>query len=118
AFLLLGTVAVLVGFVAGVMHLVQSYRLKHKLPVTQGFQLPSLEWLERANSRATVTSAMALAIGFLSGWLLNLVNRSEHPGESLPWSDPVVWSSGLLLLWMMAAALFSLAYRPARQGRK
>lgn len=118
AFLLLGTVAVLVGFVAGVMHLVQSYWLKHKLPATQGFQLPSLEWLERANSRATVLSALALAVGFVSGLLLNLVNRSEHPGEALPWSDPVIWSSGMLLAWMLAAAFFSLVYRPARQGRK
>ncbi|HEX7380490.1 MAG TPA: hypothetical protein VF278_25475 [Pirellulales bacterium] len=117
-FLLVGTVAVLTGFVAGVMHLVQSYRLKHKLPATQGFQLPSLEWLERANTRATIFSALALAIGFLSGLVLNLVNHSEHPGESVPWTDPVIWSSGILLAWMLAAALFSAAYRPARQGRK
>jgi ABC-type uncharacterized transport system permease subunit len=118
SFLLLGTVAVLVGFVAGLMHLVQSYRLKHKLPTTQGFQLPSLERLERANSRATVSSALALAIGFVSGLVLNAVNRSEHPSESVPWNDPVIWSSGALLVWMLAAALFSVAYRPARQGRK
>ena len=118
SFLLLGTVAVLVGFVAGVMHLVQSYRLKHKLPARQGFQLPSLEWLERANSRATVASALALTVGFVSGLLLNVVNRSDHPGESLAWIDPVIWSSGALLVWMLAAALFSVLYRPARQGRK
>lgn len=117
-FLLLGTVAVLVGFVAGVMHLAQSYRLKHKLPATQGFQLPSLEWLERANSRATIFSAFALAIGFVSGLLLNLVNHAEHPSETVPWTDPVIWSSGALLAWMLAAALFSAMYRPARQGRK
>lgn len=118
AFLLLGAVAVLVGFVAGLMHLVQSYRLKHKLPAAQGFQLPSLEWLERANSRATVISALLLGVGFLAGLLLNFVNRAEHPRESVPWTDPVVWSSGLLMVWMVAAALFSLLYRPARQGRK
>ncbi|HET6878762.1 MAG TPA: cytochrome c biogenesis protein CcsA [Pirellulales bacterium] len=117
-FVLLGTVAVLVGFVAGLMHLVQSYRLKHKLPAAQGFQLPSLEWLERTNSRATIFSALALAVGFVSGLLLNLVNRSERPGESLPWNDPVISSSGALLAWMVAAALFSIFYRPARQGRK
>ena len=34
-FLLLGVVAVSIGFVAGVMYLIQSYRLKHKLPATQ-----------------------------------------------------------------------------------
>jgi ABC-type uncharacterized transport system permease subunit len=118
SFLLLGTVAVLVGFVAGVMHLMQSARLKSKLPAATGIQLPSLEWLERANSRATVVAALALGAGFVSGILLNLVNRSSHPGEALPWNDPMIWSSGLLLAWMLAAAAFSLAYRPARQGRK
>jgi ABC-type uncharacterized transport system permease subunit len=118
SFLLLGTVAVLVGFVAGVMHLMQSARLKSKLPAAPGVQLPSLEWLERANSRATVVAALALGAGFVSGLLLNLVNRSAHPGEALPWNDPMIWSSGLLLAWMLVAAAFSLAYRPARQGRK
>jgi ABC-type uncharacterized transport system permease subunit len=117
-FLLLGTVAVLVGFVAGVMHLLQSDRLKHKRLPTLGVQLPSLEWLERANSRATVVATLALGAGFVSGLLLNLVNRSAHPGEALPWSDPMIWSSGLLLAWMLAAAAFSRLYRPARQGRK
>ena len=46
------------------MYLVQSYRLKHKLPPIQGLQLPSLEWLERVNARATVLSALLLVIGF------------------------------------------------------
>lgn len=118
SFLLVGTVAVLIGFVAGLMHLVQSYRLKHKLLPAQGFQLPSLEWLEHANSRATVFSALMLGLGFISGVLLNLVNRERTDGESLAWDDPVVWSSALLLAWMVAAALFSLLYKPARQGRK
>jgi hypothetical protein len=116
--LVLGTVFVLLGFVAGVMHLIQSSRLKHKRPPTLGFQLPSLELLERANSRATVLAALAFAGGFISGLVLNLVNRSEHPGESLPWNDPMIWSLGILLVWMLAAAAFSLLYRPARQGRK
>ena len=35
-FLMLGTVAVLLGFVAGIMYLVQSYRLKHKLASSNG----------------------------------------------------------------------------------
>ena len=49
-FLMLGTVAVLMGFVAGVMYLLQSYRLKQKLPADANFRLPSLEWLERVNT--------------------------------------------------------------------
>ena len=30
----------------------------------------------------------------------------------------MVWSSGLLLLWLAAAMVFNVVYRPARQGRK
>jgi len=36
----------------------------------------------------------------------------------VPWNDPVIWSSGVLLAWQLAAAAFSVLYRPARQGRK
>jgi len=116
--LLLGTIAVLVGFIAGVMHLVQSYRLKHKVRPTQGLQLPSLERLERANSLAVRISALVLLIGFLSGVVLNFVNHGQSEDEYVPWTDPVIWRSGMLLAWLIAAAVFSLVYKPARQGRK
>lgn len=118
AFLLLAVITVFGGFVAGAMNLVQSYRLKRKLPPIQGLQLPSLERLERVNARATVVSALLLVLGFLSGVVLNLVNRGRQSGDFLPWNDPVIWSSGLLLIWLLAAAVFSVCYRPARQGRK
>lgn len=117
-FLLAGTVAVLVGFVAGAMHLLQSYRLKHKLRPAQGLQLPTLERLERVNARAIWISALLLGIGFLSGVVLNLINRSRQVEDALPWTDPVVWSSALLLGWFVVAAVFSVLYKPARQGRK
>jgi len=117
AFLLLGTVAVAVGFIGGVMALVQAYRLKHKLPPSQGLRLPSLEWLERINGRAITISVVMLGIGLLSGIMLNLVHDRLNVAE-LPWNDPIIWSSGLLLGWTLVAAGFSLFYRPARQGRK
>ncbi|HEY4312885.1 MAG TPA: cytochrome c biogenesis protein CcsA [Pirellulales bacterium] len=116
-FILLGTVAVMVGFVAGVMYLLQSYRLKHKQLPSQGLRLPNLEWLDHINSRAIVISALMLAAGFLSGTVLNLVNHRLEVDE-LPWSDPVIWTSSLLLAWLATAAIFGVLYRPARQGRK
>ena len=61
-FLLLGTVAVMVGFVAGLMYLMQARRLKRKLPPMPGFRLPSLEWLEKVNSRVIIFSALMVAI--------------------------------------------------------
>lgn len=116
-FILLGTVAVMVGFVAGVMYLLQAYRLKHKQLPTQGFRLPNLEWLEHVNSRAIILSALMLTAGFLSGTVLNLVNHRLEVDE-LPWSDPVIWTSSLLVVWLATAAVFGVVYKPARQGRK
>ncbi len=116
-FWLLGTVAVMVGFVAGLMYLVQARRLKQKLPAAGGLRLPSLEWLQRVNGRAIFVSVLMAGIGTLSGIVLNLVNQGQKQDE-LPWSDPIVWGSAGMFGWLLAAALFSAFYRPARQGRK
>ncbi len=115
--LLLGTVAVMIGFAAGMMYLVHAFRLKRKRPPLRGLQLPSLEWLDRVNSRAIVISVLMLCAGHLAGVILNLVNQGRAVDE-LPWSDPVVVSSAATVVWLLLAACFSLLYKPARQGRK
>jgi ABC-type transport system involved in cytochrome c biogenesis permease subunit len=114
--LLIGTLAVMVGFVAGVMYLVQSNRLKHKRPPTPGVRLPSLEWLEKVNSRVIILSALFVGVGFVAGIILNWVSRAG--GGALAWSDPVIWSSALMFVWLLIAAIFNVVYRPARRGRK
>jgi ABC-type transport system involved in cytochrome c biogenesis permease subunit len=116
-FLLLGLVAVTVGFVAGVMYLLQSYRLKHKLPAATGPRLPSLEWLERVNSRAILISVLMVGVGFVSGVVLNMISHHIKIDE-VPWTDPVIWSTAVMFGWLLAAAIFSAVYRPARSGRK
>ena len=114
--LLAGTLAVMVGFVAGLMYLVQSYRLKHKRPPSPGFRLPSLEWLENVNSRVIILSTILIGIGFLAGIILNL--QSRVAGPAVPWSDPVIWSSAMMFAWLLTAAVFNVFYRPSRRGRK
>jgi ABC-type transport system involved in cytochrome c biogenesis permease subunit len=114
--LLIGTLAVMVGFVAGVMYLVQARRLKRKLPPSPGFRLPSLEWLEKVNSRVIILSTLMVGVGFVAGIILNVVGRDQP--SAIPWSDPVIWTSGLMLGWLAAAAIFNAFYRPARRGRK
>jgi len=116
-FLLLGTVTVLVGFIAGLMYLVQSYRLKNKLLPSKGFRLPSLEWLERINSRSLAMSVLLIGVGFGSGVILNRIKNASNAGY-LPWSDPVVLSLAAMLGWLVLVELFRLWYRPARSGRK
>jgi ABC-type uncharacterized transport system permease subunit len=114
--LLFGTLAVMVGFVAGLMYLVQANRLKRKRPPMPGLGLPSLEWLEKVNSRVIILSVLMVGVGFLAGIILNIVAR---PGATeLPWTDPVIWSSALMLGWLMAAAIFNAVYRPSRRGKK
>ncbi|WP_425396222.1 hypothetical protein [Aeoliella sp.] len=115
--MILSTVTVCVGFIAGLMYLIQSWRLKHKLPPTQGFQLPSLEWLERTNSRALGFSVVLVAGGFISGVVLS---RLQHSGESdyRLLADPVVLSMLAMLVWLVVAELFRMVYPSARGGRK
>ncbi|MCA9173825.1 MAG: cytochrome c biogenesis protein CcsA [Xanthomonadales bacterium] len=111
--LLMGTVSVSLGFATGLMYLIQSYRLKHKLPMRTGFQLPSLEWLHRCSQETLFVSTLLLAIGVLSGVVLNLYRSNQ-----VAWSDPVVFSSALLFGWLTAASLFEWLYKPARVGHK
>lgn len=112
--LLLGTAAVTLGFATGIMYLIQSYRLKHKLPPRIGFRLPSLEWLQRFNRESLLVSTSLLFIGLISGIVINITQKRA----SVPWTDPVVVSSGALFLWLACSAIFEFVYRPAWQGRK
>ncbi len=115
--LLLGTVAVCVGFWAGMMYLVQSYALKRSHLPAAGFRLPSLEWLERVNSHSLGVSTLLIAIGFGSGVVLSAITHHGNAEHSL-FADPVVISSAAMLVWLVAAEIFRWIYPAARRGRK
>jgi len=115
--LLTGTVTVALGFALGLMYLTQAYRLKHKVLPRRGLQLPSLEWLQRANRESLAVSTCLLTIGLICGVILNLIRPSEN-GPTVSWSDPVVLSSGVLFAWLTVMTVFESVYRPARQGTK
>jgi ABC-type transport system involved in cytochrome c biogenesis permease subunit len=115
--IVLATVSVLVGFVAGLMYLGQVRHLKHKISPWRGPRLPSLEWLQWANGRAMVVSVLMLGVGVLAGMVLNLINiRSQ--ADHLPWTDPVVLATWLMFFFLLAAVVLSAFDRPARSGRK
>jgi len=113
---LLATVAVLVGFAAGVMYLWQSRRLKRKLPPRPGLRLPSLEWLARTNRRALVVAVVALVVGVMAGIVLGVL-RGATDAARLPWWDPVVLSTLVMLLWLLTAVVLTARMQAARQGR-
>ena len=117
--LLLGTVTVALGFIFGIMYLIQAFRLKKKMVPSELFRLPSLEWLQRCSEVALMVSASLLGVGLISGIVINFIkNQSDPSGTRVPWDDPVVWTSGVLFAWLLAATLFSRLYQPARHGRK
>ncbi len=119
--LLLGTAIVALGFVFGIVYLFQASRLKRKVVASKLFRLPSLEWLQRSSEISLIASTLLLGGGLISGIALNLINQAasaEVSTGTIAWSDPVVWSSGVLFLWLLSAALFNVFYQPARQGRK
>ncbi len=115
--IMLAAVAVLIGFAAGLMYVVQMRQLKHKRLPGRGLRLPSLEWLERANSRAIMVSVILLAAGVVSGIILNRIDVEKNVAR-LPWYDPVILSTLLLLVWLLVATVVSTVYRSARKGRK
>ncbi len=114
--ILLATVAVLVGLVSGLMYLAQDYRLRHKGATRPALRFPSLEWLRQTNSRAVSTAIGMLAVGIVSGVVLNMI-RTE-PGGRLPWYDPVVLTTVLMFGWLVVSRGLGLVYRPAREGLK
>lgn len=115
--LLAGTISVALGFVAGIMYLIQAYRLKHKLPPRAGFRLPSLEWLQNSNRRTLWLSTALLAIGLLSGIIIN-IQRHAGSEAGIPWTNAAILSSAALFMWLIATSIFEYVYRPARQGQK
>jgi ABC-type uncharacterized transport system permease subunit len=111
--MMVGTGAVLIGFLAGVMYLVQSRRLKQKRAGSPAFRLPTLETLDRTNRRSLVVSTAAVAIGVVAGMIMNL---NQNPRFN--WSDGGILLSFVLFLWLLAATATEFFYTPASRGRK
>ena len=115
--LLIGLIAVLLGFVAGLMYLVQSNRLKHHSANVGRVKSLSLESLHKIGERSLIASTIFLAIGLISGVVLNII-KQPNGQVVIGWSDPVILTSTVLLVWLIVVFCFVVVYRPARQGRK
>lgn len=112
--ILAASVSVAFGFVSGLMYLIQARRLKKKRVPRRGLLLPSLEWLQKINSRTIVISTILLGIGVGSGGILIRLSSTPH----IPWSDPVIIATILLFLWLLTSSIVATFYHPAREGRK
>jgi ABC-type transport system involved in cytochrome c biogenesis permease subunit len=108
--ILLAAVGVCVGFLASLMYLIQSHRLRTKTLPGRGLKLLSLERLESMNRRAVVVAFPLLTAGMLAGLLLML---NSDPGG---WTDPRVLAT--IVLWATFALLLYLRYGRHARGRQ
>ena len=101
--LLVGTMVITFGLATGLMYLVQSYRLKHKLKSPRSFRLPSLEYLQSLNRICLFVAFAMLSVGLLSGIVLNL-NRDGH----IAWLSGGIVFTFALCAWSLAAVIIEL----------
>lgn len=110
ALLVLGGVGVCVSFIASVMYLVQSWRLRHKQALGDNLRLLSLEKLERMIRHGVAWAFPLWTAGVAMGMIL-LWHRQEWS-----WFDPKVVSGALLVV--VFVVLLDLRYRKHERGRR
>jgi ABC-type transport system involved in cytochrome c biogenesis permease subunit len=115
AVLALGGAAVFVGFVAGMMYLVQARRLKAKQLASDAFDLPSLELLERLNRQGITAAFTLLTIGLGIGLLL-AIQQGRAGDASIRLLDPKVICAGLM--WLAFGFLLQVRSHPQFRGRR
>ena len=115
AILAIGAIAVFVGFVAGLMYLVQAYRLKSKHLPSELLDLPSLELLERINRHGITAAFSLLTVGLGIGLML-AVHERRSGDETIRLLDPKVISAGLV--WVVFGVLLQIRSQPQFRGRK
>jgi hypothetical protein len=118
SFNLAASVSVAIGAIAGLMWLIQAGRLARKQPPLQGFRMPSLERLAHITGRTPAISAWTAAAGFVSGIVLNAVNRQRGLLETVPWTDPVVLRMGALVAWLIVSDALASAARRRPDGAR
>lgn len=109
--------SLLAGVGTGLMYLYQARQLKRKVIPNRTLKLPSLEWLQTANSHSIIVSVLTLGIGVASGVILITIRRSTGGGR-LAWDDPFVLTTLGMFGWLLLAVLIGAFYRPIRQGRR
>lgn len=110
--LLLGTMVICLGLAFGIMYLIQSYRLKKKLRGGK-LRLPTLEFLQSMNRLSLFVASVALALGVISGFVLNV-----GKGGPIAWySTGILFTCGLFG-WSLLASTLELAAYKSLGGRR
>src|SRR5262245_14994725 len=108
--ILLAAFGVCVGFVASLMYLIQTYRLRTKVLPVEGLKLWSLERLEAMNRRAVVLAFPLLTAGMFAGIVLMI------DSDLVGWADPRVLSP--VVLWLVFVLLLYFRFAQHVRGRQ
>jgi hypothetical protein len=101
----LATSSISIGFVAGLLYLVQDWRLRHKRPVGI-FQLPSIEWSGSICRKTLGASTFILAATIYFGWLLQ--PQSQSPNFVLLNDPLVIGTLGMFIFLILFADVLPL----------
>jgi len=115
AIVIAGAFAAFLGFLAGLLYLIQSHRLKRKKLAGLLGKLPNLERLEHWNLTGISVAFLLLTVGLGIGLMLMLEMRRQGI-EQLRLLDPKVIAG--LIVWAAFALLLRLSRRPGMRGRR
>ena len=77
----------------------------------RSLELPSLEWLQRANSHAILLAVFMLGIGIVSGMILNSIRHAE-PAGGCPGAIRSCLGTLGMFAWLLAAVVVGHLHRP------
>ena len=112
ALFLLAAVGICVAFLASVMYLVQSQRLKEKKFSGNGIRLLNLERLENMNRHGINWAFPLLTIGLIIG----LAQMAQDKVQLQGWTDPRILST--LVLWIVFVIVLYLRYGFRLRGKR
>lgn len=95
----LSTLAVCVGFVGGLMYLIQDRRLRLKRLPSERFRLPTIEWSQSLCRQAIGVSILLLGVCIFSGFLLRALDRDGKAFFSP--TDPLVFGAILIFSFLL-----------------
>ena len=109
---LLASVGITMAFLASLMYLVQSWRLRRKLNPIGGMKLLSLERLERISRRGINLAFPLLTVGLLLG----AMRAWQNPYDAGSWTALKIVST--VGLWLVGSLLMYLRYGAHLPGRR
>lgn len=111
----LATLCVSVGFVAGILYLVQDRRLRRKRSAPSKLKLPTLEWSLAVCRKAVGGAILLLGACIFSGILLRPTGSQSQ--NIVSWTDPLVVGTVLMFAFLLLFSGVLSASFVKKEGR-